>query len=199
MAQASRRRKTGKKSKRQRNSGTSWGMLVIGLISGSVLAALLLGAQEGNEYGFGSGLKALFKQTTKAPDKTVEKQHAKSEQTPKPKLDFYTILPKIERIIPDDPTPPEKTLEIKEDKEEKKVWYVLQAASYANFNEADRLKAQLTISGFDATVQKVEIDKGVYFRVRLGPYASQRELKNVRQQLEELGIRGGLSLKVTEP
>ena len=121
---------------------------------------------------------------------------AKVEQPAKPKLDFYTVLPKIERIIPDEPIPAEKTVqpEIK-----KKVWYVLQAASYANFNDADRLKAQLTISGFDAAVQKVTIDKGVYFRVRLGPYASQRELKNVKQQLEDLGIKGGLSLKVSEP
>lgn len=196
MAQAARRRKTGKKSKRRRNSGASWGMLVIGLISGSVLAALLLGAQEGNKYGFGSGLKTLFKQWAKAPVKTEQKQNAESVQTPKPKLDFYTVLPKIERIIPDEPTLPEKPVQAKQ---EKKVWYVLQAASYASFNEADRLKAQLTISGFDATVQKVTIDKGVYFRVRVGPYSSQRELKNVRQQLEELGIRGGLSLKVTEP
>lgn len=169
-------------------------MLIIGLISGTVLAALLLGTQEGNKYGFGSGLKTLFKKQAAAPVGDENEQSIETEQAPKPKLDFYTVLPKIERIIPDEP--PAKPVEVEE---EKKVWYVLQAASYTSFYEADRLKAQLTISGFDAAVQKVTIDKGVYFRVRLGPYASQRELKNVRQQLEEMGIRGGLSLKVTEP
>lgn len=196
MAQANRRRRARKKPNRKRSGGASWGMLIIGLISGSVLAALILGAQEGNEYGFGSGLKTLFKQESKAPRKNIEKQTAKAEQIPKPKLDFYTVLPKIERIIPDPVSPASKD----EDKEEEKVWYVLQAASYESFNDADRLKAQLTISGYDANVQKVTIeDKGVYFRVRLGPYSSKRKLKNVKQQLEEMGITGGISLRVTEP
>ena len=196
MAQANRRRRTRKKTKRKRRGGSSWGMLVIGLISGSVLAALILGAQEGNKYGFGSGLKTLFQQSTKTPEKNVEQQKVKVEQVPKPKLDFYTVLPKIERIIPDPVSP-----EIKdEEKKEGRVSYVLQAASYESFNDADRLKARLTINGFDATVQKVTIeDKGVYFRVRLGPYSSKRKLKNVKQQLEEMGIKGGISLKVTEP
>ena len=171
-------------------------MLIIGLVSGSVLAVLLLGAQEGNRYGFGSGLKAFFSKLAEAPVQRTEEKSAKKDETPKPKLDFYTVLPKIERIIPDEPETSKKPVE---PKKPKKVWYVLQAASYTNFNEADRLKAQLTISGFDATVQKVTIDKGTYFRVRLGPYSSQRELKNVRQKLEDLGITGGLSLKVTEP
>lgn len=171
-------------------------MLAIGMISGSILAALLLGAQEGSKYGFGSGLKTLFRQNAETPIKSDKKQDVEKAQPLKPKLDFYTVLPKIERIIPPETVPPEQPAQAEA---EKKVWYVLQAASYSSFNEADRLKAQLTISGFDATVQKVTIDKGVYFRVRLGPYASQRELKNVRQQLEEIGIRGGLSLKVTEP
>ena len=196
MAQANRRRRTRKKSKRKRGSGSSWGMLIIGLVSGSVLAALILGAQEGNRYGFGSGLKTLFKQGTKSPEKNVEQKTVKTEQVPKPKLDFYTVLPQIERIIPDQVPTESKD----EDKEEEKAWYVLQAASYESFNDADRLKAQLTINGFDATVQKVAIeDKGVYFRVRLGPYSSKRKLKNVKQQLEEMGIRGGISLRVTEP
>lgn len=196
MTQANRRRRARKKPKRKRSSGSSWGMLIIGLISGSVLAALILGAQEGNKYGFGSGLKTLFKQESKAREKSVEKDTAKAAQIPKPKLDFYTVLPKIERIIPD-PVPTESK---DEEKEEEKVWYVLQAASYESFNDADRLKARLTINGFDATVQKVTIqDKGVYFRVRLGPFSSKRKLKNVKQQLEEMGITGGISLRVTEP
>ena len=196
MTQAARRRKSKRKQKSRRKGRSSWGMLIIGLVSGSVLAVLLLGAQEGNRYGFGSGLKTLLRKPVEAPVQSMEKESAKTEQTPKPKLDFYTVLPKIERIIPDDPAPAEKP---QKTEKSKKVWYVLQAASYTNFNEADRLKAQLTISGFDATVQKITIDKGTYFRVRLGPYSSQRELKNVRQKLEDMGIKGGLSLKVTEP
>jgi len=170
-------------------------MLAIGLISGSVLAALILGTQGGNEGGFGSGLKTLFRQASNAPAETRNEKTITTKQSPKPKLDFYTVLPRIERIIPDDPVPREKKKKaVKNDK----AWYVLQVASYQGFNDADRLKARLTINGFDAAVQKVTIEDKVYYRVRLGPYDSQRKLKNVKQALGELGY-AGMSLKITNP
>lgn len=175
-------------------------MLIIGLVSGSVLAALILGAQDGSKSGFGSGLKTLFEQISSAAPEQKEATKATGGEAPRPELDFYTVLPKIERIIPDDPAPARD--DDGDDKEEptqsRKSWYVLQVASYQSFNDADRLKAQLTISGFDAVIQKVTIEDKEYYRVRLGPYESQRKLKNVRQDLGELGY-AGISLKITEP
>lgn len=195
MTQAKRRNKTRKTPARKRANHSSWGMLAIGLISGSVLAALILGTQGGNNDGFGSGLKTLFRQASNTPAETKNEKTITTKQSPKPKLDFYTVLPRIERIIPDDPVPREKKkTAVKNDK----AWYVLQVASYQGFNDADRLKAQLTINGFDAAVQKVTIEDKVYYRVRLGPYDNQRKLKNVKQALGELGY-AGMSLKITNP
>ena len=171
-------------------------MLVVGLISGSVLAALILGTQGGDNSGFGSGLKTLFKQTQRPPTVENKKDSRKNTtQSPKPKLDFYTVLPRIERILPDNPVPPQTPTK---EKSGEKAWYVLQVASYQSFNDADRLKAQLTINGFNAAVQKITIADKVYYRVRLGPFESERKLKNVKQDLGELGY-GGIALKVTEP
>ena len=172
-------------------------MLIIGLVSGSVLAALILGTQDSSKSGFGSGLKTLIRQiSTTAPVKT-EVSKAAGRESPKPTLDFYTVLPKIERIIPDDPAPsPDHKKE--ESAADRKSWYVLQVASYQSFSDADRLKARLTLSGFDAVIQRVTIEDKEYYRVRLGPYENQRKLKNVKQDLGELGY-AGISLKITEP
>ena len=195
MAQASRRRKSSKKPARKSRGGSSWGMLIIGLVSGSVLAVLILGAHEGNRYGFGSGLKTLFTPAPRPPAAGGREQTGSERQQTKPTLDFYTVLPKIERIISDPASPVDHVRET----EDESAMYVLQIAAYENFNDADRLKAQLTITGYDAAIQKVTIDEKVYYRVRLGPYKSRRRLKNVKQELAELGIKGGMQLRVTDP
>lgn len=169
-------------------------MLLIGLVSGAVLAVLILGVQDGNNYELGSGLKTLFT-SREPPPQEIETHIVKTERTDKPELDFYTVLPKIERII-SDPVVPEPS---RREKQEENVRYVLQVASYTSFKEADRLKAQLTITGFEAAIQKVTIeDKGVYYRVRIGPFESKRKLKNIEQELAEQGIQG-ISLRVTDP
>ena len=166
-------------------------MLLIGLVSGAVLAALILGVQEGNNYELGSGLRTLFT-SREPPRQETETRVVKTKREDKLELDFYTVLPKIERIISD-------SVEPEPSRGEENVRYVLQVASYTSFNEADRLKAQLTITGFDAAIQKVTIeDKGVYYRVRIGPFESKRKLKNVEQQLARQGIKG-ISLRVTDP
>lgn len=199
MTQAARRKKSGKKSTRSRG-GSSWGMLIIGLISGIVLAALILGTQDASKSGFGSGLKTLFNKITVKTPEISESSKIGGEEDPRPRLDFYTVLPKIERIIPDEPEPEPAPAEKKKEQDKKrKSWYVLQVASYQNFHDADRLKARLTISGFDALIQKVTVEDKEYYRVRLGPYESRRKLKNVKQDLGELGYAGGILLKVTEP
>lgn len=172
-------------------------MLLVGLLSGIVLAILIMGTQDGNHSGFGSGLKTLFNKVTLSAPPASRTGGTDREEPPRPKLDFYTVLPKIERIIPDEPAP-SRTKESEPTPEPRKSWYVLQVASYQNFGDADRLKAQLTISGFDAVIQRVTVEDKEYYRVRLGPYESQRKLKNVRQDLGEMGY-SGMSLKITEP
>ena len=106
MNQAARRKsKSRSKSGGKRMNSSSWGMLIIGLVSGSVLAALLISSQGGTYGGFGSGLKALFERVTDPGAEIEQEQNVATQASPRPKLDFYTVLPKIERIIPDDPRP----------------------------------------------------------------------------------------------
>jgi cell division protein FtsN len=49
--------------------------------------------------------------------------------------------------------------------------YFVQAGSFQNVGDAEKLKAKLAFSGFEAMIQTANIpDKGVWHRVRLGPY-----------------------------
>ncbi len=163
-------------------------MLIIGLVSGAILTALYMGAQSGGSTRMGSGLKALYEKHRNRVAIGEPKTPSVPAQRPPPtaKFDFYTVLPEIERVMPDD----FKDVEVAPKRGTKPAVYILQAASYASYVDADRLTAKLALSGFEPKVQKVEIEgKGVWYRVRLGPYTSKRKMKNDRQRLAKLGIR----------
>jgi cell division protein FtsN len=61
---------------------------------------------------------------------------------------------------------------------------VLQAGSYRNEADANRVRAQLALQGVDAKVQRVAVDTDVWHRVRIGPINNLDELNKVRKQLQ---------------
>ena len=99
------------------------------------------------------------------------------------KYDFYEMLPNFEVVVP------EKDKDVKRDlpaaaKIERPGVYVLQAGSYRNQADADRVRAQLALQGIDAKVQRVAVDTDVWHRVRIGPINDLDELNKVRKQLQ---------------
>jgi len=90
-------------------------------------------------------------------------------------------LPKFEVVVP------EKDHEVKQDlpaaKIERPGVYVLQAGSYRNFADADRVRVQLAKLGLDAKVQRVAVDTDVWHRVRIGPVNDLERLNKMRAQL----------------
>jgi cell division protein FtsN len=65
----------------------------------------------------------------------------------------------------------------------------LQAGSFANEADADNLKARLALGGWEAQVQRGDVpDKGVRYRVRLGPYDNTDELNRVKGELARRGF-----------
>lgn len=138
------------------------------------------------------GLSNLFSSINKPLEKPAKKA-PEPTKLPKPKFDFYTILPETETILPEQRVraKPVKT------KPEEGVSYILQAGSFAGFEEADHLKAKLALSGLVAQIQKVTIEgRGDYYRVRLGPFDKLESLDAAEQQLKQLGISKPLALKV---
>ena len=67
--------------------------------------------------------------------------------------------------------------------------YWLQAGSFANEPDAENLKAQLALAGWEAAVQQGTVpDKGIRFRVRLGPYDNTDELNRIKADLAKKGF-----------
>jgi cell division protein FtsN len=99
------------------------------------------------------------------------------------KYDFYSMLPNFEVVVP------EKDKEVKRDQPagapiERPGVYVLQAGSYRNEADAERVRKQLALQGVDAKVQRVAVDADVWHRVRIGPITNLTELNKVRRQLQ---------------
>jgi hypothetical protein len=102
---------------------------------------------------------------------------------PSEKYDFYEMLPNFEVVVP------EKDKDVKRDlpaaaTTERPGVYVLQAGSYRNESDAERVRTQLAREGVDAKVQRVAVDTDVWYRVRIGPISNLDELNRVRRQLQ---------------
>jgi cell division protein FtsN len=103
------------------------------------------------------------------------------------KYDFYEMLPNFEVVVP------EKEKDVKRDlpaaaRVERPGVYVLQAGSYRNEADADRVRAQLAMQGIDAKVQRVAVDADVWHRVRIGPITKLDDLNKLRKQLQAADV-----------
>jgi len=189
MTQARRRAKG--PTRRRSKPLPGWMLLLFGLGLGIIIVLLTQLILSRADHG--DGLAGLF---TSSPNSTPAqaKPEQQAKTTPKPRFDFYTILLKDETVLPDrDIGKRGKPVGAKP---EAGVNYVLQAASYARFDDADQLKARLALNGLVAHIQKVSIEgRGDFHRVRLGPFADIGELDTANHKLKQLGIKG-LPLKV---
>ncbi|WP_019218251.1 SPOR domain-containing protein [Legionella tunisiensis] len=61
--------------------------------------------------------------------------------------------------------------------------YLLQLASFKNKQEAERLKAALTLKGFDVHVAMSSQQQGNWFRVILGPFHSRGDAEKARMSI----------------
>jgi cell division protein FtsN len=67
--------------------------------------------------------------------------------------------------------------------------YFLQEGAYTTADDAEKVKAKLALLGMVANVQPANIpDKGVWYRVRLGPYKNSAEMKEALATLKLNGI-----------
>ncbi len=103
------------------------------------------------------------------------------------RFDFYEMLPRFEVVIP------ESESEVtgggaETEPVSRSGTYVLQAGSFRNFADADRMKAQLALQGLQSQIQNVTIDDRRWHRVRLGPYNDLKELQRIRRRLREADI-----------
>jgi cell division protein FtsN len=99
---------------------------------------------------------------------------------------FYEMLPKFEVVVP------EKDKDVRPDiksvPETRSGTYVLQAGSYKNFADADRVRAKLGLLGIESKVQKVSVENDTWYRIRIGPFSKLDDLNRVRQNLHKADV-----------
>ena len=63
---------------------------------------------------------------------------------------------------------------------------ILQVGSFSSVGDAENLKAKLALIGVEAHIQTASVpDKGVRYRVRLGPYKNEDEMNRARNFLKQ--------------
>jgi len=113
----------------------------------------------------------------------------------KPRFDFYKILPGSEEPATDQQL---KDAQQKATGTTAKETFFLQAGAFQNAPDADNLKARLALIGVEAVIQTTTVpEKGVWHRVRVGPYTSVEELNRTRDTLKRNGIETAL-IKIRE-
>jgi cell division protein FtsN len=117
----------------------------------------------------------------------------KDEENGKPRFDFYTILPGTESPVT------EQEIKQNEEKAEKQAEpaanenYYLQVGAFQTEQEADNMKAKLALLGMEAVVQTATIpDKGIWHRVRVGPFTGLEQINKARSDLARNGFKADL-------
>lgn len=115
-----------------------------------------------------------------APEPAPASQQAAQE------FDFYEMLPKFEVVIPEDggKVAPEAAGR----PVQKPGAYYLQAGSFRNHADADRVRAMIALQGVESKIQKVTIDKDTWHRVRVGPITNLQKLEDTRSKLRQSQI-----------
>ena len=167
-------------SKRKGIPGWLW--LVSGLVIG-LFVAFLFQLEPGHDNV----------KRSPAPPKPSNNAAVRPEQPEKPRYDFYTLLPESEVIVPENtgkvetPPEPEKTPEASA---ESTVRYYLQAGSFKQKADADRVRAQILLLGLDVHLESAKLNDGqTWHRVQVGPFNNKDSLDQAQSTLSGNGFQ----------
>lgn len=113
----------------------------------------------------------------------------------KPRFEFYKILPGQEEPVSEQQIKQaaKDAAKAAADGREPKDIYLLQAGAFQNPADADNLKARLALVGVEASVEPTNLaEKGIWYRVRIGPYTRIDDLNRARSTLAQNGIEATL-------
>lgn len=131
---------------------------------------------------------------SRAPGSKGEEGKSGGAAETKPRFDFYKILPGNEEPATDQQLSDAQ----KKPATSATEAFFLQAGAFQSAADADNLRARLALLGVEATIQTASLpDKGLWHRVRVGPYTSVEELTRTRDTLKQNGLETSL-IKVRE-
>ena len=120
--------------------------------------------------------------------KITDSNHSQTEDTnEKPRFEFYNILPGNEEPVT------EKKFQKAAKQPSLKDKYYLQAGSFRDTEDAENLKARIAMLGMEAYVQSADLsEKGMWHRVRVGPFTKIDAINKARSSLLQSGIKTNL-------
>ncbi len=160
---------------------------------GSGVRSYFAGLLSGIFLCFLAYLSALPPANAPAPGPEAAPVASVPAEPPKPRFDFYTMLPQQSMDGTVEPAemakPPAGAAEES---------YLLQAGSFRQKQDADRRRAELLLLGLQPSVEESDSDTGHWFRVYLGPYNSHTEMTRAKSLMAAQDI-DSLLLKRTAP
>ncbi|MEM9384162.1 MAG: SPOR domain-containing protein [Pseudomonadota bacterium] len=186
------------KSAHRRDSAPGWQWLLSGLGAGLLVAAgvFIIDRLPGGVIYERGGQPAPAPAASSAdagaePSSPVPRSNPtppdRDSQAPR-EYAFYDLLPRFEVVIPEAresavDTPIEGATAVREP-----GTYILQAGSFRQHDDADRMQATLALQGIESRIQIVTIDDVSYHRVRVGPIADLVRLEQLRDQLRTIDV-----------
>lgn len=169
----------------QRSAVPGWIWVLLGVVMGLGLAVFLMiaGLMPRQRDGAPAPVPNPNAEATRADAEDLSQPEGEAEPEWQPSYDFYTVLPEMEVVIPDDEI--QDRVERREENAASRGPYVLQVGSFRNHEDAERIKAELALLGIPAVVRTVTINESTWHRVRAGPYVSVREMDVDRRRLQE--------------
>ena len=172
-------------AKRKTSGGIpAWFWLLGGILIGLGIAVILM------FKGYLPELKQHILSEENKPAGTdepalVEEKSRQSAKPKKPRYDFFTVLPEMEVVVPDQEL--RRKAEPAADTLPGNVQdsYILQVGSFQNAADAEQMKARLALLGSVANVQTVTVNGKTWHRVRIGPFKGARKADEMRRMLSE--------------
>jgi cell division protein FtsN len=188
MPAARRRRATGKKQ-----GSPAWIWLLTGILIGLAMAYYLWSKgyipqpevdQSASSERTGQGAVA------------GDDEVAPASKESKSRYDFFTVLPEMEVIVPEQELDQQRRQEAQaEPGAADQTRYVLQVGSFRDGSDAEEMKARLALLGVTARVQPVTVNDATWHRVRVGPVSGSQQADQMRRRLADNDIES-LVMKV---
>jgi cell division protein FtsN len=150
-------------------AGSSLPIFLIGMVFGALLMNFA---------------PALLKTAPTATTAVQDVAETVKEEATELKFDFYTLLKNTEIIVPGNEPTDNQDIQPQEN-----FFYLLQAGSFKNSNDAEALRVKLLLLNLNATVETVNLGNGEkWHRVLVGPYTDSSSMAIARAKLDENAI-----------
>lgn len=174
----------------RRRKSPPWIWAVIGLLLGLFVAFLVYLQMRSAEPGAGSTRSIPLQKPAEEESREVRKAKRAEPPpaAPKPRFDFYKLLPEMEVVIPEQEFEDAPVREGVKQVQQPGI-YVLQAGSFRKSGQADQLRAKLALLGMETRVKTVTGKDGSrWHRVLVGPFDNLGELNDARVLLKRNGV-----------